>query len=101
MQTGVRLTRDDVIDYAKQAINVIIQVGRKGGIPGVLEVLLPWPSWHHVCHRVHRYNRRRPPIFGRPRDEATIHSIGGENSPSGYLHRTGEIQFFRLIHSGS
>ena len=41
MQTGVRLTRDDVIDYAKQTIDMIIQVGRKDGKRGVLEVSLP------------------------------------------------------------
>lgn len=41
MQTGVRLTRDDVIDYAKQTIDMIIQVGRKEGRRGVLEVSLP------------------------------------------------------------
>lgn len=41
MQTGVRLTREDVIDYAKQTIDLIIQVGRKEGKRGVLEVALP------------------------------------------------------------
>lgn len=41
MQTGVRLTREDVIDYAKQTIDLIIQVGRKNGNRGVLEIALP------------------------------------------------------------
>lgn len=41
MQTGVRLTREDVIDYAKHTIDMIIQVGRKAGKRGVLEVYLP------------------------------------------------------------
>lgn len=41
MQTGVRLTRDDVITYAKQTIDMIIQVGRVNGDRGVLEVFLP------------------------------------------------------------
>lgn len=41
MQTGVRLTRDDVIDYAKQTIDMIVQVGRRDGKRGVLEVALP------------------------------------------------------------
>ena len=41
MQTGVRLTRDDVIDYAKQTIDMIVQVGRKDGKRGVLEIKLP------------------------------------------------------------
>lgn len=40
MQTGVRLTRDDVIDYAKQTIDMIIQVGRLQGKRGVLEVAM-------------------------------------------------------------
>ena len=41
MQTGVRLTRQDVIDYASQTIDLIIQVGRRDGQRGVLEVFLP------------------------------------------------------------
>ena len=41
MQTGVRLTREDVIDYAKQTIDLIIQVGRKDGKRGILEIALP------------------------------------------------------------
>ncbi len=41
MQTGVRLTRDDVIGYAKQTIDMIVQVGRQNGKRGVLEVSLP------------------------------------------------------------
>ena len=41
MQTGVRLTRDDVIIYAKQTIDLIIQVGRVEGRRGVMEISLP------------------------------------------------------------
>lgn len=41
MQTGVRLSRSDVIEYASQTIDLIIQVGRKDGKRGVLEVFLP------------------------------------------------------------
>lgn len=41
MQTGVRLTRDDVIIYAKQTIDLIIQVGRVEGRRGVMEITLP------------------------------------------------------------
>lgn len=41
MQTGVRLTRQDVIDYASQTIDMIIQVGRRNGKRGVLEIFLP------------------------------------------------------------
>lgn len=41
LQTGVRLTREDVIDYARQTIDLIIQVGRRDGKRGVLEISLP------------------------------------------------------------
>lgn len=41
MQMGVRLSRSDVIDYAKQTIDLIIQVGRRNGKRGVLEVHMP------------------------------------------------------------
>lgn len=41
MQTGVRLGRADVIDYARGTIDMIVQVGRRDGKRGVLEVELP------------------------------------------------------------
>ncbi len=41
MQTGVRLTRQDVINYACQTIDLIIQVGRRNGKRGVLEIFIP------------------------------------------------------------
>ena len=41
MQTGVRLSRADVIDYARQTIDLVVQVGRRNGKRGVLEVQLP------------------------------------------------------------
>lgn len=41
MQTGVRLTRQDVVDYASSTIDMIIQVGRRDGKRGVLEIYLP------------------------------------------------------------
>lgn len=41
MQTGVRLGRKDVIEYATQTIDIIIQVGRRDGKRGVLEISLP------------------------------------------------------------
>ena len=41
MQTGVRLTKTDVIEYAKQTIDMIVQVGREGGRRGVLEIYMP------------------------------------------------------------
>ncbi|KPB00614.1 P-type DNA transfer ATPase VirB11 [Ahrensia marina] len=44
MQTGVRLTRADVVDYAKQTIDLIIQVGRRDGKRGVLEIHMPQMS---------------------------------------------------------
>ena len=40
MQTGVRLSRADVIEYARSTIDVIVQVGRRDGKRGVLEVAL-------------------------------------------------------------
>lgn len=41
MQTGVRLSRQDVIEYASQTIDLIVQVGRRNGKRGVLEIYLP------------------------------------------------------------
>lgn len=41
LQTGVRLTRNDIVYYAKTTIDLIIQVGRKEGKRGVLEVYIP------------------------------------------------------------
>ncbi len=41
LRTGVRQTRQDVIDYATQTIDIIVQVGRRGGRRGVLEVFMP------------------------------------------------------------
>ena len=38
MQTGVRLSRSDVIDYARSTIDLIVQVGRRNGARGVLEI---------------------------------------------------------------
>lgn len=41
MQTGVPLTRHDVIEYASATIDMIVQVGRKDGKRGVLEINMP------------------------------------------------------------
>ena len=41
MQMDVQLSRSDIIDYAKQTIDLIIQVGRRDGKRGVLEVHMP------------------------------------------------------------
>ena len=41
MQTSTRQTRRDILDYAASTIDVIVQVGRRGGQRGVLEVFLP------------------------------------------------------------
>ncbi|SHN17404.1 P-type DNA transfer ATPase VirB11 [Roseibium suaedae] len=41
MQTGVPLSRHDVIEYASATIDMIIQVGRRDGKRGVLEILMP------------------------------------------------------------
>jgi len=40
MRTGLRMTRDDVVSYARRTIDMVIQVGRRGGRRGVLEVQL-------------------------------------------------------------
>lgn len=41
MRTGTRQFRRDVLDYAGRTIDLIVQVGRKGGQRGVLEVFVP------------------------------------------------------------
>ncbi len=41
MQTGVRLTRKDVVEYASSTIDLVVQVGRRDGKRGVLEIYLP------------------------------------------------------------
>jgi Type II/IV secretion system protein len=41
MRAGNRQTRSDVLEYAARTIDVIVQVGRCGGLRGVLEVYLP------------------------------------------------------------
>ena len=41
MRVGTRQTRQDVLEYASRTIDVIIQVGRRSGRRGVLEVYLP------------------------------------------------------------
>lgn len=41
MQAGTRQTRRDVLDYATRTIDVIVQVGRRGGMRGVIEVIFP------------------------------------------------------------
>ena len=44
MQTGVRLSRTDVIEYARSTIDMIVQVGRRSGERGVLEIWCPSTS---------------------------------------------------------
>ena len=41
MQTGIRLSRTDVIEYATSTIDMIVQVGRLDGKRGVLEINMP------------------------------------------------------------
>lgn len=41
MRSGTGQSRQDVLDYATRTIDLIVQVGRKGGRRGVLEVYLP------------------------------------------------------------
>lgn len=41
MRSGVRLTHGEIITYAKRTIDLVIQVGRRNGSRGVLEIYLP------------------------------------------------------------
>lgn len=40
MRSGVRLTHGEIITYAKRTIDIIVQVGRRNGSRGVLEIYL-------------------------------------------------------------
>ncbi|OCP23563.1 MULTISPECIES: P-type DNA transfer ATPase VirB11 [unclassified Ensifer] len=41
MRSGVRMSHGEIIQYAKKTIDLVIQVGRRNGQRGVLEVYLP------------------------------------------------------------
>ncbi|MGV2130651.1 P-type DNA transfer ATPase VirB11 [Agrobacterium vitis] len=41
MRSGVRLSHSEIITYAKRTIDLVIQVGRRNGARGVLEIYLP------------------------------------------------------------
>lgn len=41
MRSGVRLSHPEIITYAKRTIDLVIQVGRRNGKRGVLEIYLP------------------------------------------------------------
>ncbi len=41
MRSGVQLSHSEVITYAKRTIDLVVQVGRRNGARGVLEVYLP------------------------------------------------------------
>lgn len=41
MRSGVRLTHSEVITYAKRTIDLVVQVGRRNGARGILEIFLP------------------------------------------------------------
>ena len=41
MRSGVRLSHSEVITYAKRTIDLVVQVGRRNGSRGVLEIYLP------------------------------------------------------------
>jgi type IV secretion system protein VirB11 len=41
MRSGVRLSHGDIVTYAKRTIDLVIQVGRRNGRRGVLEIHLP------------------------------------------------------------
>ncbi len=41
LRAGMGLSREDVIDYARSTIDLVIQMGRHGGKRGVLQVFMP------------------------------------------------------------
>ena len=41
MRTGIRQTRRDVIEYAMKTIDMIVQVGRRNGRRGLLQITMP------------------------------------------------------------
>ncbi len=41
MRTGIRQTKQDVVEYACQTIDMIVQVDRAGGARGVVEIVFP------------------------------------------------------------
>jgi type IV secretion system protein VirB11 len=41
MRSGVRLSHSEIITYAKRTIDLVVQVGRRNGARGVLEIYLP------------------------------------------------------------
>jgi type IV secretion system protein VirB11 len=41
MRSGVRLTHGEIVTYAKRTIDLVVQVGRRNGKRGVLEIYLP------------------------------------------------------------
>jgi len=41
MRSGVRLTHSEIVTYAKRTIDLVVQVGRRNGSRGVLEIFLP------------------------------------------------------------
>ncbi|WP_217577444.1 P-type DNA transfer ATPase VirB11 [Mesorhizobium sp. GbtcB19] len=41
MRSGVRLSHGEIITYAKRTIDLVVQVGRRNGKRGVLEIYLP------------------------------------------------------------
>lgn len=46
MRSGVRLSHQEVVSYAKRTIDLVVQVGRRDGQRGVLEVYLPSLDHH-------------------------------------------------------
>ena len=44
MRTGLRMTRDDVVAYARRTIDMMIQVGKRDGRRGVMEVTVVLPT---------------------------------------------------------
>lgn len=44
MRAGLNQTRQDVLDYACQTVDLIVQVGQRSGARGVLQVYMSAPA---------------------------------------------------------
>ncbi|SCY90342.1 P-type DNA transfer ATPase VirB11 [Rhizobium sp. NFACC06-2] len=47
MRSGIKLSHGEIISYAKRTIDLVIQVGRRNGRRGVLEIYLPTQDGGH------------------------------------------------------
>jgi type IV secretion system protein VirB11 len=46
MRAGIQMTHSEIINYAKKTIDLVVQVGRRNGKRGVLEIYLPSQNEH-------------------------------------------------------